>query len=90
VQARRAAGYTNLYSRRGLAPLLGFLASRGAGPVEVPAPPTREQVLLASYQKYLLYRTGVYRIDGLGVCDDVAEPVKWSEAPRVWCAPGYV
>lgn len=54
VRARRAAGYTSLYSRRGLAPLLGFLASQGAGPVQVPVSPTREQALLVSYREYLL------------------------------------
>lgn len=53
VQARRAAGYTDLYSRRALAPLLGFLAAHGAGPVEAPTPPTREEALLAAYRKYL-------------------------------------
>lgn len=54
VLVRRTAGYTDLCSRRAMGPLLRFLASQGAGLVEVSAPPSREEVVLASFRDYLV------------------------------------
>lgn len=54
--ARRAAGYTGLYSRRALRPLVNFLTAANAVPVETPSalPCTRAETLLASFQRYLV------------------------------------
>jgi integrase/recombinase XerD len=52
---RRAAGYRSLCSPRGLASLLGMLAGLGVLPPERPtAPGSALEVLLASFQRYLL------------------------------------
>jgi site-specific recombinase XerD len=52
---RRAGGYVGLYARRGLVPLLDFLAAQQVRPVQKPAPrDSAVEVLLASFERYLL------------------------------------
>ena len=59
VAARRAAGYSNLYSRRALVPLLGYL--RGLGVVDEPVAvaETAVDVLLDRYRDYLVVERGL-------------------------------
>jgi integrase/recombinase XerD len=61
LAGRRAAGYTGLLTRRGLTPLLGFLAGQGAAPVAEPpgAPVSAVQTLLGSFERYLLAERGL-------------------------------
>lgn len=60
LRARRAAGYTGLYSRRALTPLFDFLAARGAIPVVDAAPPVSVAAsLVASFEQYLLTERGL-------------------------------
>jgi site-specific recombinase XerD len=53
LAARRAAGYNWLCSRRGLAPLLGYLAARGVLEKEDQAPGSAAEALLACFSRYL-------------------------------------
>jgi integrase/recombinase XerD len=61
LAARRASGYTGLISRRGLTPLLDFLAARGQLPPAVPveAPASRSEQVLATFHGYLLRERGL-------------------------------
>jgi len=58
--ARRAAGYVERFTRRGLAPMLDVLDARGARPVvEPPLPGSAVRTLLASFERYLLAERGL-------------------------------
>ncbi len=60
LDARRAGGYTSRVSRRGLAPLLGYL--RGLGVVPPPSEPvacTPVERLVAAYRDYLACERGL-------------------------------
>jgi site-specific recombinase XerD len=59
LQARRSAGYTQHYTRRGLAPLLEFLATQDVRPVEQAPAGSAAQALLASFERYLLAERGL-------------------------------
>jgi len=60
LAARRAAGYRQWLSERGLGPLLGFLRDAGAVPEpECPVPVTAVDVLLARYGGYLAGERGL-------------------------------
>jgi integrase/recombinase XerD len=60
LQARRAAGYGQWLSMRGLAPLLGCLRDLGFAPAEVVvAPASPDEVLLGSYRAYLVAERGL-------------------------------
>lgn len=60
LDARRAAGCSQHYTRRCLTPLLEFLAERGLQPVEeAPPQPTQTEELLASFEHYLLVERGL-------------------------------
>lgn len=59
LEARRAAGYTHLLSRRGMGPLLGHLD--GLGVVAAPEPDRPvgvAETLMADYERYLLQERG--------------------------------
>jgi hypothetical protein len=59
LAARRAAGYTNHTSARGLEPLLGYLRGLGVvSPVEAPVLSAAE-LLLARYRDYLIVERGL-------------------------------
>src|SRR5882757_7092300 len=62
--ARRASGGQPLKTRRGLAPLLDFLATRTQLPPSVPppGPSTPAEVLLASFRCYLVEERGVVEV----------------------------
>jgi hypothetical protein len=58
--ARRTAGYMQHYTRRGLAPLLEFLAAHGVRPAQQARPASSTiQVLLGSFERYLLAERGL-------------------------------
>ena len=60
LQARRAAGYGQWLSTRGLAPLLGYLRDVGFAPAEVKISETSpEEVLLGCYRIYLVAERGL-------------------------------
>ena len=60
LQARRTAGYTQHYTRRGLAPLLEFLAAHGVRPAEQATPAgSAARALLGSFERYLLAERGL-------------------------------
>jgi integrase/recombinase XerD len=56
---RRAAGYVNHRSVRGLQPLLGYLCRRGVVPQPVPPEATAVQQLLARYARYQACERGL-------------------------------
>lgn len=59
LAARRAAGYAQLLSPKGLAPLLGYLRRLGAAPeAPAPAPAGPSGELLARFQRYLVAERG--------------------------------
>jgi integrase/recombinase XerD len=60
LAARRAAGYGNHRTARGLAPLLGYLRAAGAAPPSAPAvASTPVDALLERYRRYLLVERGL-------------------------------
>lgn len=60
LAARRQAGFTWPGTRRALAPLLSFLATHDALPESEPPPtPSAAEVLLASFERYLLDERGL-------------------------------
>jgi site-specific recombinase XerD len=59
LQARRAAGYTLLLSRRALAPLLGYLRGLGVVPQVPPAACTAAEELAGDYRRYLVSERGL-------------------------------
>jgi len=60
LQSRRAAGYEQWLSTRGLAPLLGYLRDVGFAPAQVSiAATTPEEVLLDCYRTYLVAERGL-------------------------------
>lgn len=60
LDARRAAGCSQHYSERSLAPLLEFLAERGLRPVEEAPPPlSPTEELLAAFERFLLTERGL-------------------------------
>ena len=57
---RRAAGYTGLYTRRALAPLLDLLVAQGARPAGTsPVAVSQRQALLNSFEQYLRSERGL-------------------------------
>jgi site-specific recombinase XerD len=60
LAGRRAAGYRERNTRRGIAPLLDHLAAQGVLPVEdVPAPGPGAPALLAAFERYLVVERGL-------------------------------
>jgi len=60
LAARREAGYSGLFTRRGLAPVLDFLTAQGVRPATVPTPPaSATATLLAAFARYLLVERGL-------------------------------
>lgn len=59
LEARRAQGYTCWLSPRGLAPLLGYLRSRGSAPLPVPVRCSAVAGLLAEFGVYLFQERGL-------------------------------
>ena len=60
LQARRAAGYGEWFSVRGIRPLLDHLRAVGIAPVPAPVPPDGPaEVLLAAYRAYLVEERGL-------------------------------
>jgi site-specific recombinase XerD len=60
LEVRRAAGYTAELSRRGLAPLLGYLRALGVTPTpQKPTPCTPAEVLVEEYSIYLACERGL-------------------------------
>ncbi len=60
VAARRAAGYANHRTAKGLEPLLGYLRAVGAVPLAAPAvAATPVEALLGRYRRYLLVERGL-------------------------------
>jgi integrase/recombinase XerD len=59
LAARRAAGYTNHTSARGLAPLLGYLRGLGVVPVAEEPVLSAGELLLARYREYLIVERGL-------------------------------
>lgn len=57
---RRAAGYSQHWTRRSLVPLLDFLDAQQVRPIEESAAPrSKSRVLLASFERYLLSERGL-------------------------------
>lgn len=60
LDARRVAGYSQYWTRRCLVPLLDFLDVQQVKPIEkMLAPTSRGQMMLASFERYLLSERGL-------------------------------